>query len=238
MTDTEYQARLDSIISNLNKDLGKGSLMRSTSIPEEVDVIPTGIIGIDKALGIGGIPRGRITEMYGPESCLTGDKFLQYRVCDSEGRKRNSKGGTLERLYERFNRLAVRGQGKYQRSQSVDSMFTIPSMIDEGGIFHNYVENVLRMGRKQVYRVETVSGICLKATANHPFFTGEGYTFLEDLKEGDTLYVHDRYGKGRLVQANRQETTVKYHPRRPTKDVNGYRYYRIPLSHLAYEAEL
>lgn len=68
MTDQEYSNRLDSIISALAKDLGKGSLMRSSSVPEEVDVISTGIIGIDKALGIGGIPRGRISEIYGPES--------------------------------------------------------------------------------------------------------------------------------------------------------------------------
>lgn len=68
MTDEEYSARLNGIIAQLNKDIGKGSVMISSTVPEEVDVIPTGIIGIDRILGIGGIPRGRIVELYGPES--------------------------------------------------------------------------------------------------------------------------------------------------------------------------
>lgn len=68
MTDKEYTDKLDSIISALAKDLGRGSLMRSSSVPEEIDVISTGIIGIDRLIGVGGIPRGRITEVYGPES--------------------------------------------------------------------------------------------------------------------------------------------------------------------------
>src|SRR5690348_18352185 len=81
MTDQEYKTRLDNIISALAKDLGKGSLMRSSSVPEEVDVIPTGIIGIDRAVGVGGIPRGRITEIYGPES--SGKSTLALHVISS-----------------------------------------------------------------------------------------------------------------------------------------------------------
>jgi recombination protein RecA len=68
VTESERLQRIDAIIRTLEGNLGKGSIMRSDSIPERVDVIPTGIIGIDRALGVGGMPRGRISEIYGPES--------------------------------------------------------------------------------------------------------------------------------------------------------------------------
>ncbi len=60
---------LQAAMSKIEKDFGKGSIMRmgDASI-EPVDVIPTGSIGLDVALGVGGYPRGRIIEIFGPES--------------------------------------------------------------------------------------------------------------------------------------------------------------------------
>ena len=60
---------LQAAMSKIEKDFGKGSIMKlgDDSI-ESVDVIPTGSIGLDLALGVGGYPRGRIIEIYGPES--------------------------------------------------------------------------------------------------------------------------------------------------------------------------
>src|SRR2546427_3044298 len=57
-------------ISQIEKQLGKGSIMRmgSESARVKVAAIPTGAINLDAATGVGGIPRGRITEIYGPES--------------------------------------------------------------------------------------------------------------------------------------------------------------------------
>src|SRR5258705_7351325 len=57
-------------ISQIEKQLGKGSIMRmgSESARAKVAAIPTGAINLDAATGVGGIPRGRITEIYGPES--------------------------------------------------------------------------------------------------------------------------------------------------------------------------
>ena len=56
-------------IRQIDKKYGEGAIMRLGSAPlKEVDVIPTGALCIDIALGIGGIPRGRVTEIYGPES--------------------------------------------------------------------------------------------------------------------------------------------------------------------------
>src|SRR5574344_2678512 len=60
---------LQAAMSKIEKDFGKGSIMKlgDESI-EQVEVIPTGSIGLDAALGVGGYPRGRVVEIYGPES--------------------------------------------------------------------------------------------------------------------------------------------------------------------------
>ena len=68
----EKQAKLKALqaaMSKIEKDFGKGSIMRmGDEKVENVDVIPTGSIGLDVALGVGGYPRGRIIEIFGPES--------------------------------------------------------------------------------------------------------------------------------------------------------------------------
>jgi len=63
------QKSLDMAMKQIDKAFGKGSLMRMGDQPfKNIEVIPTGSIGLDLALGIGGIPKGRIIEIYGPES--------------------------------------------------------------------------------------------------------------------------------------------------------------------------
>ncbi|MBQ9177647.1 MAG: recombinase RecA [Prevotella sp.] len=60
---------LQSAMSKIEKDFGKGSIMKlGDETTEDVEVIPTGSIGLNAALGVGGYPRGRIIEIYGPES--------------------------------------------------------------------------------------------------------------------------------------------------------------------------
>ncbi|MDD6552401.1 MAG: recombinase RecA [Prevotellaceae bacterium] len=60
---------LQAAMSKIEKDFGKGSIMKLGEQPHDhIDVIPTGSLGLDVALGVGGYPRGRIIEIYGPES--------------------------------------------------------------------------------------------------------------------------------------------------------------------------
>lgn len=60
---------LDDVIAQIEKQFGKGSIMKMTEgAVEKCDVIPTGCLTLDYALGVGGMPRGRIVEIYGPES--------------------------------------------------------------------------------------------------------------------------------------------------------------------------
>ncbi|MCC6931994.1 MAG: recombinase RecA [Deltaproteobacteria bacterium] len=68
--DKEKDSALESAIAALEKNYGKGAIMRldKDQKPDPIAAIPTGSIGLDIALGIGGVPRGRIVEIYGPES--------------------------------------------------------------------------------------------------------------------------------------------------------------------------
>src|SRR5262249_25101676 len=66
----EREKAIELAVSGIEKQYGKGSIMRlgAEDKPPEIQVIPTGSLGLDIALGVGGLPRGRIVEIYGPES--------------------------------------------------------------------------------------------------------------------------------------------------------------------------
>ena len=67
---SEKMKALDAVLMQIEKQYGKGSIMRlgDEAGNTEIDVIPSGCLTLDLALGIGGFPRGRIIEIYGPES--------------------------------------------------------------------------------------------------------------------------------------------------------------------------
>lgn len=67
--DKERQKALDQAFKNIEKKYGKGAVMKMGEAPKvDVSVIPTGAINLDLALGVGGLPRGRVIEIFGPES--------------------------------------------------------------------------------------------------------------------------------------------------------------------------
>ncbi|MCE2947657.1 MAG: recombinase RecA [Betaproteobacteria bacterium] len=68
--DTNKQKALVAALSQIEKQFGKGSIMKlgTAEVNKEIEVVSTGSLGLDLALGIGGLPRGRIVEIYGPES--------------------------------------------------------------------------------------------------------------------------------------------------------------------------
>jgi recombination protein RecA len=87
---TEDKAKtkaLDLAIAGIEKQFGKGSIMKMGTTPEEnIPAIPTGCLSLDLALGIGGVPKGRIIEVYGPES--SGKTTLTLHIaaeCQKEG---------------------------------------------------------------------------------------------------------------------------------------------------------
>ena len=70
MASDEKLKALDAAISNIEKQFGKGSIMKlgESNVNLNVESIPTGSLSLDIALGLGGVPRGRVVEIYGPES--------------------------------------------------------------------------------------------------------------------------------------------------------------------------
>ena len=74
---TEKKKALEIALSQIEKQFGKGSVMKLGEYQAmNVEAIPTGALGLDIALGIGGVPRGRIIEIFGPES--SGKTTLAY----------------------------------------------------------------------------------------------------------------------------------------------------------------
>ena len=68
--DENKSKALAAALSQIEKQFGKGSIMRlgESPISKDIEVVSTGSLGLDIALGIGGLPRGRVVEIYGPES--------------------------------------------------------------------------------------------------------------------------------------------------------------------------
>ena len=68
--DAQRDKAIELAVSTIEKQFGKGSIMRlgAEEKPPEVQVIPTGSLALDIALGVGGLPKGRVIEIYGPES--------------------------------------------------------------------------------------------------------------------------------------------------------------------------
>ena len=93
---------LEATLGNIEKSFGKGSIMRlGDNKQEKIDSISTGSIGLDYALGIGGMPRGRIIEVFGPES--SGKTTLALHVI-AEAQKLGGIGAFIdaEHAFDRF----------------------------------------------------------------------------------------------------------------------------------------
>ncbi|MDY6917062.1 MAG: recombinase RecA [Chloroflexota bacterium] len=92
---TEKVKALELAIGQIEKQFGKGSIMRlgGTSKAMVVDVIPTGAIALDVALGVGGIPRGRVTEIFGPE--MSGKSTLALHVV-AEAQRRGGNAAYID----------------------------------------------------------------------------------------------------------------------------------------------
>ena len=85
MNDKKKTKALDAALSQIEKQFGKGSLMKlgDDSVDRGIKAISTGSIGLDSALGIGGVPQGRVVEIYGPES--SGKTTLTLQVVADPG---------------------------------------------------------------------------------------------------------------------------------------------------------
>lgn len=227
----------DEVLAGLQKRFGQEAIMRVGDNPAGVKTISSGSLTLDMALG-GGLPVGRIIEVYGPESCMDADTFIQYNVVRPDGSRANHKGGTIKHLYERFHQKPKKGKGYYQRNATKDAIFTVPSIDHNGSIFHNLVVDVVKTGMKECFDV-VAGNNKVTCTADHKFYVGGEYVRLGDLKVGDVVYVHNniRYRAKDNNVSYRSEVYVKYHPSNRIKVVDGkYHYYRVRRSHAVLES--
>jgi recombination protein RecA len=150
----EKNKALDAAMAQIERAFGKGSIMRMGARPgdEQIEVIPSGSLGLDLALGIGGLPRGRIVEIYGPES--SGKTTLALHAI-AEAQKR---GGTCAFIDAEHALDPV-----YARKLGVDVDNLLISQPDAGEQALEIADTLVRSGAIDVLVVDSVAALVPRA---------------------------------------------------------------------------
>jgi recombination protein RecA len=154
-TDASRQKALDLALATIEKDHGKGAIMRlgdSEDLYADLDAISTGSLGIDIALGVGGLPRGRVVEIFGPES--SGKTTITLQVI-AEAQK---KGG-LAAFIDAEHALDV----TYARKLGVRTDDLLISQPDTGEQALEICETLVRSGALDVIVIDSVAALVPKA---------------------------------------------------------------------------
>lgn len=151
--DPKRKAALDTALAQVEKSFGKGSAMRLGDQPEQnVEVIPTGSLALDMALGIGGLPKGRIVEIYGPES--SGKTTLALHVVANAQKK-----GGVAAYIDAEHAL----DPAYARKLGVDTDSLIVSQPDNGEQALEIADMLIRSGALDVIVIDSVAALVPKA---------------------------------------------------------------------------
>jgi recombination protein RecA len=150
----EKNKALDAAVAQIERAFGKGSIMRmgSRGVDEQIEVIPSGSLGLDLALGIGGLPRGRIMEIYGPES--SGKTTLALHAI-AEAQKR---GGTCA-----FIDAEHALDPGYARKLGVDVDNLLISQPDAGEQALEICDTLVRSGAVDVVVIDSVAALVPRA---------------------------------------------------------------------------
>lgn len=149
----EKKKALDLAISQIEKQFGKGSIMRlGENFKMNLDVIPTGSLDLDIALGIGGVPRGRIIEIYGPES--SGKTTVSLHIV-AEAQKQ----GGIAAFIDAEHAL----DPTYARKLGVDVDNLIISQPDTGEQALEITESLVRSNAVDIVVVDSVAALVPKA---------------------------------------------------------------------------
>ena len=150
----EKNKALEAALSQIERSFGKGSIMRmgGKQINEDVEVISTGSLGLDLALGIGGLPKGRVIEIYGPESSGKTTLALQ---CVAEAQK---KGGTCA-----FIDAEHALDPTYARKLGVDIDNLLISQPDAGEQALEIADTLVRSGAIDVLVIDSVAALVPRA---------------------------------------------------------------------------
>ena len=149
----EKKEALDLAIAKIEKNFGKGSIMRlGEGAKLNLDVIPTGCLDLDIALGIGGIPRGRIVEIYGPESSGKTTMAL-HLIAEAQ------KLGGIAAFIDAEHAL----DPVYARNLGVDIENLVISQPDTGEQALEIAESLVRSGAVDLVIVDSVAALVPKA---------------------------------------------------------------------------
>ncbi|MCI5839177.1 MAG: recombinase RecA [Peptoniphilaceae bacterium] len=152
MDNTEKEKALSQAFKAIEKKYGKGSIMRMGDAPKvEIDAIPTGALNLDLALGVGGLPRGRVVEVFGPES--SGKTTLALH-CIAEDQK---LGGTCA-----FIDAEHALDSYYAQKLGVDIDNLILSQPDTGEQGLDIAESLVRSGAVDLVVVDSVAALVPK----------------------------------------------------------------------------
>ena len=145
---------LQATIDKIEKDYGKGTIMKLGDQPEwsDAQVIPSGSVALDHALGIGGYPRGRIVEIYGPES--SGKTTLAIHAI-AEAQKRGGIAAMIDAEHA-FDR-------SYAKSLGVDLETLLISQPDNGEQALEIADNLIRSGAVDIVVIDSVAALTPKA---------------------------------------------------------------------------
>lgn len=153
MSSEDKAKALEDAISQIEKSFGKGAIMKmSATNVTQVDVIPTGCLSLDLALGTGGLPRGRIVEIYGPES--SGKTTLSLHVI-AEAQK---LGGTVAFIDAEHALDPV-----YASNLGIDISNLYISQPDNGEQALDIAESLVRSGALDVIVIDSVAALTPKA---------------------------------------------------------------------------
>jgi recombination protein RecA len=153
MTD-EKSKMLENAISQIEKDYGKGAIMRlgSRDVLVPVSVIPTGALSIDAALGVGGVPRGRVIEIYGPES---GGKTTLTLHIIAEAQKMGGQAAFIDAEHAL--------DPIYARKLGVDVDNLLVSQPDNGEQALEIAQKLIQSGAVDVIVVDSVAALVPRA---------------------------------------------------------------------------
>jgi recombination protein RecA len=154
MTSEDRQKVLESAIAQIEKQYGKGSIMRlgNRDVLVPVSVISTGCLSIDAALGVGGVPRGRVIEIYGPES---GGKTTMTLHIIAEAQKMGGQAAFIDAEHAL--------DPAYARKLGVDVDNLLVSQPDNGEQALEIAETLIRSGAVDVVVVDSVAALVPRA---------------------------------------------------------------------------
>jgi len=152
--DNEKQKALESVLAQIEKNYGKGAIMKlgDSAADKNVDVIPTGCLTLDLALGIGGVPRGRILEVYGPES--SGKTTVALHIIAE-----TQKLGGIAAFIDAEHAL----DPSYARNLGVDLENLYVSQPDTGEQALDITDNLVRSGAIDLIVIDSVAALTPKA---------------------------------------------------------------------------